>query len=297
MQIARRLEPLETMMKNMPPVDQLPAYAGGLLQLLRTVIGIKLDAIFHEKEIAEQGSDFFNGLEARFFRNVTESILTGMDWKLDIEGEFPEKPGGRWVYIMNHPTLIATWTPFHVTSERLAPHTAVVAKQELLDNPITGFLLGEPLQTIGNVGFINRGQREEAYMGVRRAVETVLRPDTGLIIFPDAHRPYAHTVEKERKTWSEKLPYAGINEWMTETCMPRSGGLWNMLRATEEMPDVRFANLTSAEPRKRHGVFHVAYEEVTREEMQGTTGTVYHLNQWLLEEWKKKNERIREWRA
>ena len=172
-----------------------------------------------------------------------------------------------------------------------------MAKLDIKTNPITAFLLGTPLETIGRVGYINRDEREEAYLGVRRAVEAVLRPDTGLVFFPDSQRPYPKRLQKERKTWSEKRPDLQVDDWLTETCFTRSGGLWNLLQATETMPDVRFADFTVAEPHRRTGVFHVAYQERTRQEMLGAEPSLKHLQNWLIENWKEKNRVIREWRA
>lgn len=300
MELARKVEPLETLMENMPPVEQLPVYAGGLLRLLQAGLRIRLASALHKEEIAEQGPDYFNGVEAAFFRQITEYIFKQMDWDMEIEGKLPETPGGRWVYIMNHPSLLATWPPLDLAGRYMAPHTATTAKSDIMNSPISRFLIGQPLEDIGRVGFIKRPvkpeDREEAYENVRSAVQKLLRPDTGLIIFPDTHRPYPSKIKKAREEWDKKKPDAKVNEWMTETCFPRSGGLWNLLNVTESKEDVRYMDFTVAEPRKKRDSFHVALKEVTREEILGREASEAHLQNWLIENWIEKNRKIREWR-
>lgn len=83
----------------------------------------------------------------------------------------------------------------------------------------------------------------------------MLRPSTGLVIFPDGHRPYPSKLLKDRKMWAEKRPDLDVKNWMTETCIPRSGGLWQLLQSTRNMPDVRLANFTIAEPLQKRGNF------------------------------------------
>lgn len=297
MELARTLEPFQTLMANMPPVEKLPLYTNGLLRLLRTGVGIQLDAVFHRKAIEEQGHAFFDGVERDFFEEMSKEVLDKSGWEMELSGELPNEPGGRWIYMMNHPTLLATWTPLHVASRYIAPNTAVIAKSEIIENPLTAFLIGKPLKCIGKVGFIKRDEREEAYLGVQKAVEQVLRPNTGLVIFPDSSRPYPSKLKKEQDAWDAKLPDLKVKDWLTETCFPRSGGLWNLLRATEDMPDVRVMDFTVAEPKRRGGQFHVKVQERSREEMLGKEPSVECLKDWLIENWKEKNRVIRDWRA
>lgn len=295
MHLAKKLEPFQTLLANMPSIEHLPIYAGGLLKLVRTGLGIRLAGVLHKEELAAQGSAYFDGVESVFFEEMSAYILNELHWELELEGDLPEKPGGRWVYIMNHPTLLATWTPLDLASRTMAPNTAVIAKSELIEHQLTAFLLGKPLKDIGRVGFIKRDNRQEAYEGVRQAVETVFRPNTGLVLFPDAHRPYPPRIKKEREGWDTKIPEVHVKDWMTETCFPRSGGLWNLLRATEGMEDVRYMNFTVAEPKRSPGRFHIAIQELSREEMLGHSPSLEHLKEWLIADWKEKNNVIRGW--
>lgn len=284
--------------EDIPPVDRWGVYAKGAVNLLRSSREIQSMRSKNREAIAEQGAAFFDGVEVRVFEEMSEQIMDGMNWILNVEGHISQvNTEDRWLYIMNHPTLIASWTPLHYASQHLAKHTAIVAKSELLDNPVSALMLGNPLRDVGRAIFINRDVREEALSELAAQAERVLRPSTGLVIFPDGHRPYPSKLLKDRKTWAKKRPDLKVNTWMTETCFPRSGGLWQLLQSTQDMPNLRLANFTVAEPLEKGGGFRIALEELSRADLVGAEPSEAHLQTWLVEEWKRKNEQIRRWRG
>lgn len=293
------VEQLRAYVDDIPPVDRLGVYAKGGLRVLQRSLQIQLDRFKNEAAIKAQGPDFFNGVESRVFSEMSEQIMNDMNWTLETHGEVPQQrdPTDRWVYIMNHPTLIGMWTPLDFLGQHFAAHTVAVARSSLLKNKFTALMLGNPLRDMGRALFIDRDNREEALAAVREQAAAVLRPNTGLLIFPDGRRPYPSRLLKEKRTWSKKVPEAKTENWMTETCFPRSGGLFSLLQATEEVPNLRFAQFTVAEPLERGGIFHVALEELRRADLVGAEPSEDHLKNWLLEEWKRKNEQIRGWRG
>lgn len=289
MDLLKTLDLFQAHASNLPRMNKLDAYIQGVLRMFRTSLGIQVRSIFNLPAV--------EGVEGAFFEEMTDYIMERMGWNLEIHGDLPTvSPEDRWIYLMNHPTLLATWPPLDFTSKHFAPNTAVIAKAEVIKNPFMAILMGNALRDLGKVGFINRDDHEEAILGIQKAVEGVLHPGTGLIFFPDAHRPYPSRLRKEREYWNRRLPDVRVEEWMTETCFPRSGGLHRLLEATEEMPEIRFANFTVADPSEGGYTFHIAFEELKRDEMLGVGFRREDLEGWLLEEWKRKNEQIREWR-
>ncbi|MBU1019034.1 MAG: 1-acyl-sn-glycerol-3-phosphate acyltransferase [Patescibacteria group bacterium] len=239
------------------------------------------------------------GFERECLANLNEMMSKGLNWEITHNEDLPEKgDGDRFVYIANHPTLTTGWIWAHFMAEHFAYNTVAVGKKEIITRPDLRWILGDVMKAAGKGIFIDRDKtkREETAANIRRQIKRVLKPDSSVILLADAHRPYDRRLKKEHKKWVD----FDTEEWMTETCFPRSGELFAIGQGVLEESDVRFLDCTIAEPKpvQQYGArLHFDVKEVTREELFGNPESVDHLKETLASFWKRKNEIIRDIRS
>lgn len=268
-----------------------------------TVDAVRALARFRKEILEEKAAHPEANLDhhlPRIFGEVGGLITNQLGWTVTSNADSPEFPqwhsGDRAIHLANHPMLGGgfAWGNFMV--QHLTPHMGMVGKEAFLTNPLYYRLLGELVEALDASTFIQRSDHEGSRGAIGERAGDILKPGRSTVIFPDQHRPYDWRVMHERWKWDRKLPDLNVKTWMTETCFPRAGGLWELARAVED--DTRFFDSTIVEPANLYGgEFHVEVQELSREELFGDFSDERHLRRKLVELWMRKNEIIRKKRG
>lgn len=274
------------------------------LTLHRARYQAKLLASVRDQEVAEGITDqpsVFHGFERDPLSRINDIVVEDLGWHITHNDDLPEvSPEDRIIYIVNHPTLTASFAWAHFMGEHFAENEVAVGKDQIIKNPFYRFIIGELMQMAEKGIFINRDDRSEALSTIEDASMRLLTPGTGAIIMADAHRPYPSRLRKEVARWSKKFPDLDVESWMKRTCFPRSGGLWTISQATSKLPNVRFFDCTVVEPEVTHeygGHMHIDVREISRIELLGEPENLEHLQGKLVEMWKRKGTMIEEIRT
>ena len=263
------------------------------IELLRLKQRAKLLAASHPGN-----PEVFHGLERETFLKISAIMGEGLGWRFTHNSDLPQTDvEDRFVYIANHPTLTACWPWGYFMEDNFGGNMVAVAKKEFIENPVLRWLLGDLMLTTRKGIFVDRDNHDEAVSAIQNDAAAVLTPGTGAVIFPDAHRPYPRRIRNQQREWNGKRPDLEVSEWMTETCFPKSGGLWNFSKAIEGLDCVRFLDCTVVEPESVYefgGELHFDVREITRRELLGEPESEGHLRDKLVELWKRKNQMIRE---
>ena len=230
-----------------------------------------------------------------------------MQLKVKTHGNFPKLgENERGVVISNHPSDVTLWPLANVIAQSFTSKLKAVAKKEVMYElktmpPFFGWIgkLSELLIVI------DRDDPEAAVATIRQACETILVPGTGVVIFPDGHRPTEKNLEQSHKIMAEKR-YSNPSELMPHTCFPTSKGLFEILSATEGHR-IRILNTTvglSADengPNAFGSTIHIFGKEVEREEILGTSSDPEeqkkHTGRYLVRDYiEEKNPMISSWR-
>jgi hypothetical protein len=245
----------------------------------------------------------FPGLPARFSAESAELAEDFMDIDVETHGDFPALgKDERGIIISNHPNDPYLWPWANVACQKFSQNLRAVAKKEMLYDPRTlPPILGWPA-TLGQMMMpVDRRDRSSAVASIREGCEKIFQPGDAAFIFPDTHRPTRSRVEASHAKMTEDYP--DLPESMPHTCFPRSGGLMTILSATDQYP-TRILNMTvgsNVDEERLGSILHIHGEGVEREALVGESSNAEeqeaHLRQWLVEEWKRKNERIEAWRV
>lgn len=262
---------------------------------------IELQRLASRARILEKANpddaEVFHGFEYDFFEKMNEAVCGKLGWQVTHNSDLPEKcEGDRYVYFGNHPTLTAVWPWAYFMSRHFATNTVAVGKDSIIKNPLSKWAMGDLMLRAHKGIFINRSDRDEALRAIEVQAQKVLTPDTAAVIFPDTRRPYPRRIRKQNEKYSELQ----TKSWMTDTCFPKSGGLWTLAQSIRNLENVRFLNCTIVEPIHTHsygGRLHLDTREICREQLFGSPESIEHLNTVLVKLWKKKNEMIREMRG
>ncbi|MBI5755062.1 1-acyl-sn-glycerol-3-phosphate acyltransferase [Candidatus Peregrinibacteria bacterium] len=245
--------------------------------------------------------DVFHGFERETLKTLGGFVCQGLGWHITHNTDLPETlPSDRFVYFGNHPTLTAIWSWGAFLQEHFGTNIVAVGKKSVIENPLSRWFLGDLMRTAGKAIFIDRNNREEALSAIRSDAASLLTAGTGAVIFPDEHRPYPWRIRRQQEQWNLKRPDLEVSNWMTATCFPKSGGLWNFAEVIAGLDHVRFLDCTVVEP---PSVFtfgaklHFDVQEVSRGELLGVPESEEHLRGKLVELWQRKNEMIRERRS
>ncbi len=256
------------------------------------------------KALLKRERPSFPGLPARFAADSAAHAEDFMNYDVETHGEFSEiGEGERGIILSNHPNDPYFWSWCDVAAKKFSPDLRPIGKKGMLYDPrMLPPILGWPAY-LGNMMIpINRKNRESAVSDIRQGCDKILRPGDSLFIFPDGHRPTEKRLTQSREKMAEKYP--DLHETMPYTCFPKSGGLMTALSATMNKP-VRILNMTvgsSVDPNSQDpygSTFHAHGQEVKRNELLGPNidpaKQEAHLREWLVEEWKRKNQMIEEW--
>ncbi len=214
-----------------------------------------------------------------------------------MHGDFPRLgEDERGLIIGNHPSDLQLWTWLDVVTREFSPDVLAVMKKEFLYDPrILPPILGWPAY-LGKMGVpIDRSNRISAVRSIRRGCKDIFTPGKAMILLAEGHRPTKKRIAEAVEKGATNRPDLKLNEWLHHTPFPRSGGLRTVLQALNDQP-LRILNTTVSSDVDEEGesvlgaTIHVHGEEVTREEILG-------VDDWLLEEWKRKNQLIAEWKA
>ncbi|MBU0705713.1 lysophospholipid acyltransferase family protein [Patescibacteria group bacterium] len=239
--------------------------------------------------------------------DLAEIVQCCMQLKIETHGDFPKLgEEERGIVIANHPSDELVWPWTNVIAQKFTPRLKAIAKKELLYDPkalppIFGWLgkLSELMI------MVDRSNRETSVKSIRESCRTIFNPGTAVCIFPDGHRPTKESIERSHAEMANK-GYPDLPETMPYTCLPKSGGLMTILRATEGHC-IRILNTTVGLSTDENGsdvlgsTAHIYGEEIEREALVGKSSNAEEqekrLRQWLIEEWKRKNKMINGWRA
>ncbi|MDP4007801.1 MAG: 1-acyl-sn-glycerol-3-phosphate acyltransferase [Candidatus Peregrinibacteria bacterium] len=275
------------------------------LDVIRRAVGELLEF----KEVAKRlerespnNKEVFRGFERDFFELMSALASDNLGRTITHNEDLPEVDSqkDKIIYICNHPTLTTIWVWSCFMSQNFAYNTFAIGKDDIIKNPIIRYFLGDLMQRTGKGVFIPRGKgdREASSQIIRTLAKEALTEGSSGIIFPDAHRPYPSRIKKAQEKWSVRKPDLNIPEWLTETCFPHSGGLWDFGQAAET--DVRFFDCTIVEPTVTHafgGNLHFDVQEISREDLFGETPDLEYFQEKLIELWMRKNQMIREKRT
>jgi len=210
----------------------------------------------------------------------------------------------RGIVISNHPEDDALWSWLHVVTDEFSPNFVSVMKDEFLTKP-KYMAIGWPAY-LGGMGVpIDRSKGASALTVIRDSCDTLFTPGKSMSIFPCGTRPSHDKIAASQKRMMRDRPDLNVNEWLHNTPFPRSGGLMSMLKTTADHP-VQILNTTVGlsvdceEGDVQDATVYVHGEEVSREELLGSnpdeSAQRESLDNWLVEEWKRKNEMRASWR-
>lgn len=245
----------------------------------------------------------FPGLPARFGAEMAETVEDCMDIDVKTHGNFPTlDEDERGIIISNHPSDPYLWPWANVACQKFSRDLRSIAKKEMLYDPRTlPPILGWPA-TLGRMMIsVDRKDRTSAVNSIRNGCEKIFQPGDSVFIFPDTHRPTKKSIDKSHARMTDRYP--DLPRLMPHTCFPKSGGLMTVLSATDQYR-TRILNMTvgsNVDEERLGSTLHVYGEEVKREALVGESSNAEeqenHLRQWLVEEWKRKNKMIGDWRA
>lgn len=245
--------------------------------------------------------EVFHGFEQDTINKMSAMVCNGLGWEITHNTDLPEtNPDDRWVYVGNHPTLTASWSWAAFMEAHFGSNIVAVGKREMIDNPLSRWALGDMMMTAHKGIFIDRKNRAESIQEIREHAARVLTSGTGAALFADEHRPYPRRIRRQQREWDRKKPDLEVSKWMTHTCFPKSGGLWNFAQVIDHLESVRFLDCTVIEPPTVYrygGELHFDVREVSRRELLGAPESEEHLRTKLVELWQRKNAMIRERRA
>ncbi len=279
-----------------PRLRWLETAASGVIELQRLATRARV----LEKANPDK-PEVFHGFEYDFFGRMNDVVCGKLGWHTTHNADLPERQvGDRFVYIGNHPTLTAAWPWAYFMSRHFASNSVAVGKRSIITNPLSRWAMGDLMLRARKGIFINRDDRDQAMGTIEAETKEVLTPDTGAVLFPDAHRPYKRRIAKQVKDLNRAHPELQVSSWMTETCFPKSGGLWALMQSIRELVDVRFLDCTIVEPAPTHRYgarLHFDVQEVSREDLLGSPENIHHLNGMLVDLWKRKNKMIKDIRG
>lgn len=273
-----------------------------VVELLRLKQRAKLLARAHPDEPDDPSDkpNFFHGFERETLQTMGAIVCEGLGWNVTHNTDLPvANLSDRFVYIGNHPTLTATWPWGAFMEEHFGSNIVAVGKRSVIENPLSRWFLGDLMLTARKGIFIDRENRAEALQEIREHAASILTPGTGAVVFADEHRPYPRRVKRQQREWDLKRPDLQVGQWMTHTCFPKSGGLWEFAKAIEGLENVRFFDSTIIEPETVYrfgGKLHIDVREIPREELFGAPESEEHLRGKLVELWQRKNEMIQKGR-
>lgn len=211
-------------------------------------------------------NESFQGMEHETLGRIRQVTEDAFSLKTEVTGEVrPCNDDERMVWIGNHPLYETQWLTIEAMVQ-LAENGCGIGKSELLWNPVyLPPFLAWPAKLSGKGMFVPRNDHEKAVRVIREACDTMFKPNTGVILLTDKHRPTQQNIEADRKKFSERYPGFGIEGW-DRTCFPSSTGL---ARVVEGIPDIRVIDFTSCldRPTPHGATFHIHQEEIPREVM------------------------------
>lgn len=206
----------------------------------------------------------FQGMEHETLRRIKQVTEDAFSLRTEITGEVrPCSDDERMVWIGNHPLYETQWLTIEAMVQ-LAENGCGIGKSELLWNPIyLPPFLAWPAKLSGKGMFVPRDDHAKAVKVIQAACQTMFKPNTGVILLTDKHRPTEKYVSADREKFSKKYPGHGIESW-NYTCFPSSTGLTQVLDA---VPNVRVVDFTSCldRPSPQGAVFHINKEEIPQE--------------------------------
>lgn len=276
-----------------PHLRWIEVYGRCVIELIRLKQKAKILAAANPDD-----PNIFHGFEGETLRDMGQIVCDGLGWKVTHNADLPiANPNDRLVYFGNHPTLTAVWPFGAFLQEHFAPNIVAVGKKEIIDNPLSRWSLGDLMLVARKGIFIDRKNSAEAKQAIREHAVSILTPGTGAVIFADEHRAYSKRVRRQQREWDRKQPNLSVGQWMTDTCFPKSGGLWSFAQTIGELEGVRFLDCTTVEPSSVYrfgGELHIDVREISREELFGSPESEDRLREKLVELWKRKNAMIRE---
>jgi hypothetical protein len=222
-------------------------------------------------EVVEFGAEVYrrlamgescDGIEHEILARITALTQSCFDMPIEKTGEVQscgEKE--RIIYTGNHPTYETQWITIQAMTD-LAANGAAVGKSELLWQPwyLPPFLAW-PAKLSGKAMFVPRNDHQKAVHVIKEACQRMFRPNTGVILFTDKHRPTQEAIKNDREKFSKIYPSHGIEDWLKYTCFPSSPGLMQVL---DGVPDARVVDFTSGLNKSTpHGAtFYIHQEEI-----------------------------------
>ena len=208
----------------------------------------------------------FQGMEHAVLRRVRELTEECFNLKTVPSGEVRHcGEDERMVLIGNHPLYETQWITIQVMTELVA-NAGGIGKRELLWNPAyVPPLLAWPAWIADLAMFVPRNNHEEAVHVIQNACKKMFRPNTGVVLFTDKHRPTQKAMKEDRKEFLEKYPDYGVENWHY-TCFPSSTGLTRVL---DGVPNIRVVDFTSCldRPAPYDATFYVDQEEISQDEI------------------------------
>lgn len=208
----------------------------------------------------------YQGMEHETLRRIKAATEACFGMSTKMTGDV--RPCGkdeRMIWIGNHPTYETQWVTIQAMSE-LAEKCTGVGKSELLWNPIyLPPFLAWPAWISGKGMFVPRNDHEKAVQVIKAACQTMFKPNTGVVLLTDKHRPNTERIEADREKFSKKYPGHGIEKW-NYTCFPSSTGLMQVL---DSVPHVRVVDFTSCldRPEPYGATFHIHQREIPQEKI------------------------------
>ena len=272
----------------------LMAYYASRIYLTAPVLGLSKENPKIDHHLRSLPGGFARAADEIALRKI-------MGVQMDIQTDVPPcADDERMVVIGNHPTGNGVVGFGRFITDHLAPYMLAIGKIEHMKNPA----LGWPLRLARSGVFIDRtpGKNEEAIGAIQDACETTFTPKSSMVVFPDRSRPTQKRIEESRKKWAERLPDVKVEEWMHHTLFPYSGGLYTILKGTEEVRrriiDVTIGFNKPDETVLQAGALidstlHIRAEDVTD---QIPTNNIIELREWLIERWIQKNGMLDDWK-
>lgn len=240
-------------------------------------------------------------IPGQFLTVVDDFLRDVLETRVQIENTVTElSPEERVIYMGNHPTTNAVFSVLRHLRDRFADRIGAVSKMGNSYNPLLAPIIGIPGKLSGSVAFVRRNNTPSAIDSIRTACKTVFREGSGIVIFPDAHRPKARRIKRAVKDWADRIP--GLEKWMHHTCPPYSGGIRELLLGTAHVPR-RVINVTAGFDRPDYTVFDLPklVGATLRMEIRDVSGEIPtdedDLRAWLTDEWREKNRLLGLWKG
>lgn len=240
--------------------------------------------------------DVFKGIEREFLEKMDDLLQAGLDWEITQNHDIPEKKeGDRIIHMANHPTLTSAWS-WAKKAQHFSPNLVGVGKEEIITRFYYRWMIGKAMKTAGKGLFVNRKpkNRDKTLEKLKEQARQVITEDTGILIFPDAHRPKASRLRKEHRKWDKRRPDLEVRKNLPLTCVPKSGGLMSILEAVEDLDNVRLFDWTIVEPwpSQQYGQrLHFDVQEIDLAEFEND---LEYIREFLFKLWMRKNQIIQE---